>query len=89
LQALTATLAGVRPLPVKERHVNYLSDTNLRAVLIVLVARTGGSVEISNEELYDAMMPAGGGGERFHVADTPSGVRVSIRPSQQEQAGSN
>jgi len=74
---------------VKECDVNYLSDTNLRAVLIVLVARTGGSVEITNEELYGAMMPAGGGGERFNVVDTPTGVRVSIRPSQQEQAGSN
>jgi hypothetical protein len=65
----------------------YLSDTNLRAVLVVLVARAGGTVEVSNEEMYDAMMPADG--EQFVVADTPDGVRVSVRPSRQAQAGSN
>jgi hypothetical protein len=62
---------------------------NLRAVLIVLVARAGGSVEITNEELYDAMMPTSGQDERFVLAETAEGVRVTIRPSQQEQAGSN
>jgi hypothetical protein len=67
----------------------YLSDTNLRAVLAVLVARGGGSVEISNEELYDAMMPAGGRSERLVLAETSEGVRVSILPSQQERAESN
>jgi hypothetical protein len=67
----------------------YLSDVNLRAILVVLVARAGGSVEISNEELYDAMMPDSGGSERFSITDTSAGVRVSIHGSRQEQAGSN
>jgi hypothetical protein len=30
-----------------EARVAYLSDVNLRAVLVVLVGRAGGSVEIS------------------------------------------
>jgi hypothetical protein len=67
----------------------YLSDVNLRAILVILVARAGGSVEISNEELYDAMMPDSGDSERFAVTDTAAGVRVSIHGSRQEQAGSN
>ena len=67
----------------------YLSDVNLRAVLVVLVARAGGTVEISNEELYDAMMPDSGETERFAVSDTGRGVRVSIHGSRQDQAGSN
>ena len=40
--------------------MRYLSDTNLRAVLTVLVARLGGEAIISSEELYDAMMPGSG-----------------------------
>lgn len=67
----------------------YLSDMNLRAVLVVLVARAGGSVEITNEELYDAMMPGSGRNERFLLAETDEGVRVSIQASQQERAGSS
>ncbi len=35
----------------------YLSDANLRAVLTVLVVRLGGEVHLTNEELYNAMMP--------------------------------
>jgi hypothetical protein len=69
--------------------VTYLSDTNLRAVLVVLLARAGGSVEVTSEELYDAMMPANGGDDRFQVVETDTGVQVSIRPSRREQAGSN
>lgn len=61
--------------------MNFLSDTNLRAVLVVLVARAGGSVEITNEELYDAMMPADGMGDGFVVAETTRGVQVSIQAS--------
>jgi hypothetical protein len=67
----------------------YLSDMNLRAILIVLATRAGGSVEISNEELYDAMMPASGSGERFVITEIAGGIQVSIQASQQEQAGSN
>lgn len=67
----------------------YLSDVNLRAVLVVLVAKAGGSIEITNEELYEAMMPAGGRRERFVLAETDAGIRLSIQPSQQEKAGSS
>jgi hypothetical protein len=67
----------------------YLSDVNLRAILVVLVARAGGSVEINNEELYDAMMPDSGQNERFSITETTEGVRVSIHGSRQGQAGSN
>jgi len=64
----------------------YLSDVNLRAVLVVLVARAGGSVQISNEELYDAMMPDSGIGERFVLVETDRGVEVSIQASPAERA---
>jgi hypothetical protein len=67
----------------------YLSDVDLRAILVVLVGRAGGSVEISNEELYDAMMPDSGQTERFVVTETAGGVRVSVHGSLREQAGSN
>jgi hypothetical protein len=67
----------------------YLSDVNLRAVLVVLVTRAGGSVEVTNEELYGAMMPGGGNHERFLLAETDAGIRVSIQPSQQERADSS
>lgn len=67
----------------------YLSDVNLRAILVVLVARAGGTVDISNEELYDAMMPDSGESERFVITDTGGGVKVSIHASRQGQAGSN
>ena len=67
----------------------YLSDVNLRAILVVLVGRAGGTVEISNEELYDAMMPDSGQTERFVVSDTDHGVRVSVHGTARGQAGSN
>ena len=41
--------------------MDYLSDSNLRAVLIVLLGRIGGTVEVTNGELYDAMLPESGG----------------------------
>ena len=69
--------------------MEYLSDTNLRAVLIVLLGRIGGTVEVTNGEIYDAMLPDKSGGERFVVTDIHGGVRVSIVPSRQEQSGSN
>jgi hypothetical protein len=56
----------------------YLSNTNLRAILTVLVARTGGEVTISNEELYDAMMPGSGLTERFVIEEIAGGIRVSV-----------
>jgi hypothetical protein len=77
------------PAIVRDAPVNFLSDTNLRAVLTVLLARAGGSVEITNEELYDAMIPSDGIADGFVVAETTRGVKVSIQPSRREQAGSN
>lgn len=65
----------------------YLSDTNLRAVLTVLVARLGGEVHITNEELYDAMMPAGGLAERFVVEETACGIRVSVQDTYRAEPG--
>jgi hypothetical protein len=62
----------------------YLSDVNLRAVLTVLVQRAGGVVHVTNEELYDAMLPGSGLTERFFVTETPSGLTVSIEPRQSE-----
>lgn len=61
--------------------MNYLSDMNLRAVLTVLVSRAGGEVVISNEELYDAMMPRDGR-ERFRVENTDAGIRVLIEDTE-------
>jgi hypothetical protein len=74
--------------------MSYLSDMNLRAVLTVLIERAGGEIYISNEELYDAIMPATGIAERFYVEETGVGVRVWIeladgaQPNGGTQAGS-
>jgi hypothetical protein len=59
--------------------VNYLSDVNLRAVLAVLIGRAGGSVEISNEELYGAMIGPGGQHDGFEINETPTGVQITRR----------
>ncbi len=59
----------------------YLSDANLRAVLMVLVSRAGGEVYLSNDELYQAMMPESGLVERLVIETTAEGVRVSIKDS--------
>ncbi|NUT33559.1 MAG: hypothetical protein HOV79_10840 [Hamadaea sp.] len=55
------------------------SDADLRAALIVLIRRAGGEVEISNAELYDAMLPdlgthAGG----FAVEQVADGIRLVL-----------
>jgi hypothetical protein len=60
--------------------VRYLSDVNLRAVLNVLISRAGGTVDVSNAELYDAMLPGEGSRERFLVEETDTGIRLSIVP---------
>ncbi len=61
--------------------MRYLSDTNLRAVLTVLVTRQGGEVDITNEELYDAMLPGHGLTERFVISETPTGIRIAVEDS--------
>jgi hypothetical protein len=58
--------------------VTYLSNVNLRAVLAVLVRRAGGEIELSNEELYDAMMPADGRADPLVIVETSAGVRISV-----------
>lgn len=58
--------------------MRYLSDVNLRAVLSILVAREGGTVEISNAELYDAMLPGNGRSEGFTLEETSTGLRISL-----------
>ena len=60
--------------------MRYLSDVNLRAVLIVLIERAGGNLDITNAELYDAMLQ-GEGNDGFLVEDTPAGVRLSVSSS--------
>jgi hypothetical protein len=60
--------------------VPYLSDVNLRAVLNVLITRAGGTVDITNAELYDAMLPSNGRAERFLVEEIESGLRLSVVP---------
>ena len=58
--------------------MTYLSDSNLRAILAVLLSRLGGDAHITNEELYDAMMPGGGLSESFTVEETARGIHVRI-----------
>jgi hypothetical protein len=58
--------------------LNYLSDVNLRAVLHVLVRRAGGEIEITNAELYDAMLPEGGQRDRFEVLEVDDGLRIVV-----------
>ena len=59
--------------------MQYLSKVNLRAVMTVLVRRAGGEINISNEDLYDAMLPPVGRTEPFVVESTPTGLRISIK----------
>jgi hypothetical protein len=66
--------------------MRYLSDVNLRAVLNVLVARAGGSVEITNAELYDAMLPDSGHAEGVHVEELPDGLRLTLAPGAEPEA---
>ncbi len=66
--------------------MHYLSDVNLRAVLDVLISRAGGTVEISNAELYDAMLPGEGRTERFTVEETPTGIRLAVVPGRERDA---
>jgi len=58
--------------------VRYLSDVNLRAVLIVLIERAGGGLDITNAELYDAMLQGEGGDDGFLVEETATGLRLSV-----------
>ncbi|GAA4588955.1 hypothetical protein BJY16_008735 [Actinoplanes octamycinicus] len=58
--------------------MRYLSDVNLRAVLSILVAREGGAVDISNADLYAAMLPGDRRGEGFAIEETGTGIRISV-----------
>jgi hypothetical protein len=66
--------------------VRYLSDVNLRAVLTVLIARAGGQIDITNEELYDAMLPGEGHGDGFFIEETGAGLRLSVSPGSKADA---
>jgi hypothetical protein len=66
--------------------MRYLSDVNLRAVLTVLISRAGGSVEVTNAELYDAMLPGHGMSERFLVEQTDAGIRLSVAAPASEKS---
>lgn len=55
------------------------SDANLRAILVVLLRRLGGTARIRNEDLYNAMLP--GHGVRtgaFTVEQTDDGIVVTV-----------
>lgn len=57
------------------------SDADLRAVLVALVRRAGGVVEIANAELYDAMITNHGmRAGQFIVEAVPDGIRLRIAP---------
>lgn len=55
------------------------SDADLHAVLVALVRRAGGEIEIRNTELYDAMMSdhARRSGQ-FAVVETDDGIRLRL-----------
>jgi hypothetical protein len=61
--------------------VRYLGDTNLRAVLIVLIARAGGRIDATNAEIYDAMLAGDRSAGGFEVEETSTGLRLSTRPA--------
>lgn len=55
------------------------SDANLRAILVVLLRRVGGSVRIENSDLYDAMLSEGRVRTgNFTVHETPDGIEVRL-----------
>ncbi|GAA1810496.1 hypothetical protein HC028_19220 [Planosporangium flavigriseum] len=57
------------------------SDADLRAVLVALVRRAGGTVDIPNTELYDAMMTNHGmRAGQFVLEAVPDGIRLRIVP---------
>jgi hypothetical protein len=61
--------------------VHEPSDADLRAVLVALVRRAGGIVDIGNSELYDAMMANHGmRAGQFVVEPTDDGIRLHITP---------
>ena len=44
----------------------------------MLVRRAGGEIEVSNAELYDAMLPQGGQRDRFEVLEIDGGLRIVV-----------
>ncbi|HET8680975.1 MAG TPA: hypothetical protein VFM54_03780 [Micromonosporaceae bacterium] len=60
--------------------MSELSDANLRAILAALLHRAGGTIEVPNTELYDAMMSTHGTrAGQFVVEETSDGIRLRIR----------
>jgi len=59
------------------------SDADLRAVLIALIRRAGGAIEVANSELYDAMLPdLGSRAAGFAVEEIEGGVRIVLTEEQ-------
>jgi hypothetical protein len=57
------------------------SDADLRAALVALIRRAGGTVDIANTELYDAMLTNHGiRPGQFVVEVIPEGIRLRITP---------
>lgn len=73
-------LPGTERAEPRRSCVRYLSDVNLRAVLGVLIERAGGTIEISNAELYGAMLPDNGQAESFEIEEVPDGLRLRTTP---------
>lgn len=64
------------------------SDANLRAILVVLLRRLGGTALIRNEDLYDAMLT----GHRlrtgaFTIEDVDGGIVVTVIEEPDRDAG--
>lgn len=65
---------------IMEAPVPDPSDANVRAILAVLIHRAGGTIEIRNTELYDAMMQHHGSREgQFVIEETGDGIRLQAR----------
>ncbi|WP_157437036.1 hypothetical protein [Actinoplanes subtropicus] len=67
--------------------MRYLSDVNLRAVLIVLIERAGGKLDTTNAQLYDAMLRGEGEPDGFLVEETESGCVFRSRRAPGEPRG--
>jgi hypothetical protein len=67
--------------------MEHLSNANLRALLTILVARAGGEVQVTNDEIYEAMMPSSGLVEHLVVESVVDGIHVSIRDSPSSESG--
>jgi hypothetical protein len=69
---------------IMEDAVPDPSDANVRAILAVLIRRAGGTIEIRNTELYDAMMKHHGSREgQFVIEEIGDGIRLHSRTEEE------